>query len=167
MASISVERLLHSFYTKSGVWGGREGGYMTVKKYGGWESLDCELRGHTTGHLMSGLALMYAATGSATMKAKGDSIIDGLDKVQRALGNGYLSAFPEELINRNMRGESVWAPWYTLHKILAGLIDQYLYAKNDKALAIATKMGDWAYGKLSNQDEQTRLKMMHSIIYMP
>lgn len=162
MASISVERLLHSFYTNSGVWGGREGGYMTVKKYGGWESLDCELRGHTTGHLMSGLALMYAATGSATMKAKGDSIIDGLDKVQRALGNGYLSAFPEELINRNMRGESVWAPWYTLHKILAGLIDQYLYAKNDKALAIATKMGDWAYGKLSNQDEQTRLKMIRN-----
>ena len=37
---------------------------MTVKKYGGWESLDCELRGHTTGHLLSAYGLMYAATGS-------------------------------------------------------------------------------------------------------
>ena len=48
MASIEVDRLLHSFRTNAGVFAGREGGYMTVKKLGGWESLDCELRGHTT-----------------------------------------------------------------------------------------------------------------------
>ena len=47
MASIEVNRLLHSFRTNAGVFAGREGGYMTVKKLGGWESLDCELRGHT------------------------------------------------------------------------------------------------------------------------
>ena len=63
MTSIDVSRLLHSFRTNAGVFAGREGGYMTVKKLGGWESLDCELRGHTTGHLLSAYALMYAATG--------------------------------------------------------------------------------------------------------
>ena len=62
MASIEVNRLLHSFRTTAGVFAGREGGYMTVKKLGGWESLDCELRGHTTGHLLSAYSLMYAAT---------------------------------------------------------------------------------------------------------
>ena len=51
---------------------------MTVKKLGGWESLDCELRGHTTGHVMSALALMYAATNDQAMKAKGDSIVHAL-----------------------------------------------------------------------------------------
>lgn len=38
MASIDVNRLLHSFRTNAGVFAGREGGYMTVKKLGGWES---------------------------------------------------------------------------------------------------------------------------------
>lgn len=160
--SIETDRLLHSFYNNSGVWGGREGGYMTVKKYGGWESLDCELRGHTTGHLMSATALMYAATGDSIFKAKGDSIVEGLGKVQKALGNGYLSAFPEELINRNIRGESVWAPWYTLHKILCGLIDQYLYAHNDNAFQIAKYFGDWAYFKLKDIPEETRIKMLRN-----
>ena len=60
MTSIATNRLLHSFRNNAGVFAGREGGYMTVKKLGGWESLDCELRGHTAGHLLSAYALMYA-----------------------------------------------------------------------------------------------------------
>ena len=91
MTSIDVNRLLHSFRTNAGVFAGREGGYMTVKKLGGWESLDCELRGHTTGHMLSALGLMYAATGSEIFKLKGDSLVNGLEEVQNALKNGYLS----------------------------------------------------------------------------
>lgn len=162
MASISVNRLLHSFRNNAGVFAGLEGGYESVKKLGGWESLDCDLRGHTTGHLMSAYGLMYAATGDELFKLKGDSIVVGLAQVQKALGNGYLSAYPEELINRNLRGESVWAPWYTLHKIFAGLIDQYLYADNQEALEVAKKMGDWAYVKLIGQPEETRRKMLRN-----
>jgi hypothetical protein len=71
MVSIDADRLLHSFRTSAGVFAGREGGYMTVRKLGGWESLDCELRGHTTGHLLSAYGLMYAATGSEIFKLKG------------------------------------------------------------------------------------------------
>ncbi|MDE5839577.1 MAG: glycoside hydrolase family 127 protein, partial [Muribaculaceae bacterium] len=162
LASLSTDRLLHSFRTTAGVPAGREGGYMTVRKLGGWESLDCELRGHTTGHVMSALALMYAATGDSIMKTKGDSIVSGLRTVQQAHGNGYVSAFPEELINRNIRGTSVWAPWYTLHKILAGLIDQYVYAGNPEALEVATDMGKWVSAKLRDVDETTRLKMLRN-----
>lgn len=162
MVSIDVNRLLHSFRTNAGVFAGREGGYMTVKKLGGWESLDCELRGHTTGHLLSAYGLMYAATGSEIFKLKGDSIVKGLAVVQEALGNGYLSAFPEELINRNLLGTSVWAPWYTLHKLFSGLIDQYLYADNQQALNIVKGMGNWAYRKLEPQTEETRRKMIRN-----
>lgn len=162
MVSIDVNRLLHSFRTNAGVFAGREGGYMTVTKLGGWESLDCELRGHTTGHLLSAYGLMYAATGSEVFKQKGDSLISGLAEVQQALGNGYLSAFPEELINRNIRGASVWAPWYTLHKLFSGLIDQYLYADNRQALDVVTSMADWAYNKLKPLDEETRRKMIRN-----
>ena len=162
MASIEVNRLLHSFRTTAGVFAGREGGYMTVKKLGGWESLDCELRGHTTGHLLSAYSLMYAATGCELFKQKGDSLVGGLAEVQQALGGGYLSAFPEELINRNLRGKSVWAPWYTLHKLFSGLIDQYLYAGNRQALEVVTRMGDWAYAKLNPQSEETRRRMIRN-----
>ena len=162
MASIGVNRLLHSFRTNAGVFAGREGGYMTMKKLGGWESLDCELRGHTTGHLLSAYGLMYAATGSELFRQKGDSLVCGLAEVQQALGNGYLSAFPEELINRNLRGQSVWAPWYTLHKLFAGLIDQYLYADNRQALEVVTRMADWAYRKLKPQSEETRRRMIRN-----
>lgn len=48
---------------------------------------------------------MYAATGSEIFKLKGDSLVNGLTEVQNALKGGYLSAFPEELINRNIRGK--------------------------------------------------------------
>ena len=162
LMSISADRLLHSFRTASGVWAGLEGGYMTVKKLGGWESLDCELRGHTTGHILSASALLYAATGSECFKMKGDSLVTGLKAVQEANGNGYISAFPEGLIDRNLKGQRVWAPWYTLHKILAGLIDQYLYAGNEDALAIACSMADWAYNKLSTLNEDTRRLMLRN-----
>lgn len=162
MTSIDVNRLLHSFRTNAGVFAGREGGYMTVKKLGGWESLDCELRGHTTGHMLSALGLMYAATGSEIFKLKGDSLVNGLEEVQNALKNGYLSAWPEELINRNIQGKGVWAPWYTLHKLFSGLIDQYLYADNKKALTIVTRMGDWAYNKLKPLSEETRKLMIRN-----
>lgn len=162
MVSIGTDRLLHSFRTTAGVYAGREGGYMTVKKLGGWESLDCELRGHTTGHLLSAYALMYAATGSEVFRLKGDSLVNGLAEVQQVHGNGYLSAFPEELINRNIRVTSVWAPWYTLHKIFSGLIDQYVYADNRQAFEVAKKMGDWAYAKLKPLSEETRRKMIRN-----
>lgn len=162
IARIETRRLLHSFRNNAGVYAGVEGGYESVPKFGGWESLDCDLRGHTTGHLMSACGLMYAATGADIFKLKGDSIVAGLAEVQEALGNGYLSAYPEELINRNMRGKSVWAPWYTLHKILAGLIDQYVLADNEQALAVARRMGDWAYAKLDGVPEETRRLMLRN-----
>lgn len=83
--SIGVDRLLHSFRNTSGTYAGREGGYMTVNKLGGWESLDCDLRGHTTGHIMSGLAYLYASTGDVKYKIKGDSIVKGLYEVQATM----------------------------------------------------------------------------------
>lgn len=160
--SLPVASLVHSFQTTAGVWGGKEGGYMTVSKLGGWESLDCELRGHAVSHLLSALSLLYAGTGETAFKQKGDSIVTALKEVQAAHGNGYLSAYPEMLIDRNLAGKSVWAPWYTLHKLLAALMDQYVYADNDDALAIARGMGDWAYRKLQNIGEEQRARMLRN-----
>lgn len=162
MMSVPVNSLLHSFRNTAGVYSGLEGGYDTVEKLGGWESLDCDLRGHVTGHIMSALAMLYAQTGSPAVKAKADSIVGGLAEVQRAYGTGYLSAFGQGLIDRNIQGKSVWAPWYTLHKLLQGLIDQYTLCHSDSALAVATRMGEWAYGKTHALDDATRRRMLRN-----
>ena len=162
MMAVPAESLLHSFRTSAGVFSGNEGGYFVTRKLGGWESLDCELRGHTTGHLLSALATLEAATGSARVRAKADSLLSGLADVQKAYGTGYLSAYPEGLIDRNIRGERVWAPFYTLHKILQGLLDQYRLCGREDALAIARGMGDWAAGKLLPLSDETRRRMLRN-----
>ena len=155
IASIPVKSLLHSFRNTAGVFSDKEGGYMTMRHLAGWESMDCDLRGHITGHLLSAMAYLQ-------MREKADSLIQGLAEVQRQYGTGYLSAFGEGLIDRNIQGKSVWAPFYTLHKILQGLIDQYTLCANETALTVARGMGDWAYNKLKPLSEETRLKMIRN-----
>lgn len=161
--SIPVNSLLQSFRTNAGLPSGLEGGYDTVKKLAGWESLDCDLRGHITGHILSGLAMLYGSTENEAYKVKADSIVKGLAEVQKALNqNGYLSAFPQNLIDRNIAGKPVWAPWYTLHKIYSGLIDQYLYCDNQQALEVVEKMAMWAHQKLSAVTPEQRKVMIRN-----
>ena len=176
IASIPVRSLLHSFRNTAGVFTDKEGGYMTMRHLGGWESLDCDLRGHTTGHLLSAMAWLCASDpngssqGEASqgpsapsgLQAKADSLVQGLAEVQRQYGTGYLSAFGEGLIDRNIAGQSVWAPFYTLHKLLQGLIDQYRLCGNNTALEVARGMGDWAYRKLQPLPEETRRRMLRN-----
>ncbi len=154
LLSIDNNRLLHSWRVNAGL-------PTNAKPLGGWEGLDVELRGHTTGHVLSALALMYASTGDTAYKSKGDSLVSALAEIQQVLNQGgYLSAFPQNLVNRAIEGKPVWAPWYTLHKIMAGLIDMYQYAGNKQALDVVVKMSDWAYHKLEHLSLE-QLAVMH------
>ena len=171
IASIPVNRLLHSFRNTAGVYSALEGGYDAGLKLGGWESLDCDLRGHITGHLLSAMAYLSSpkvgggrgGLNKGEIALKADSLVQGLAEVQRQYGTGYLSAFGEGLIDRNLAGKGgVWAPWYTLHKILQGLIDQYTMCGNEKALEIAKGMGDWAYHKTKDLTDEQRKKAIRN-----
>lgn len=130
------ERLLHMFRVTAGL-------RSPATPLGGWEAPDNELRGHFTGHLLSALALLYASTGDAEVKARGVRIVEELAKCQSALGNGYLSAFPEELFDRLRGGRPAWAPFYTLHKIMAGLLDSHVLGGNLQALETLRGMVKW------------------------
>src|ERR1039458_2437603 len=89
LASLSTDRLLHSFRLTAGI-------TSTATSYGGWEKADCELRGHFNGgHYLSAVALASASSGNDTLRKNGDLIVAELAKWQKANGNGYLSAFPE------------------------------------------------------------------------
>lgn len=151
LLSLPVERLLHSFRVNAGMLTEKKDSKTKMPQpLGGWEELDMELRGHSIGHILSGLALQYASTREERFRIKADSLVAGLRVVQQVLGeDAYLSAFPQNYIDRNIAGKAVWAPWYTLHKIVAGLIDQYWYAGNRQALAIVIRMADWAHQKLA------------------
>ena len=145
--SLDNDRLLHSFRLTAGL-------PTSVTQYGGWEKADGELRGHTIGHYLSACAFMFASTGEKAVQSKADALIAELAKCQAALGSrGYLSAFPEEFFDRVEATRKVWAPYYTLHKILAGLVDWSVYGRNVQALAIAEKMALWVKLRTDRSDD--------------
>ena len=149
---LDSDRLLHMFRITASL-------PSSAKQLGGWEKR--ELRGHTMGHYLSACALMYAGTGDEKLKAKADAIVAELAKCQDAFGNGYLSAFPEEGIKRVIYGTGDWwAPWYTLHKIYAGLLDMYEHCDNAQALEVAGKMADWAKSHLDNLTDEQDQRML-------
>ncbi len=86
-------------------------------------------------------------------------------------GEGFISAYPpdqfimlEHGANYGEGNDQVWAPYYTLHKILAGLMDCYELGGNPKALETAKGMGIWVYKRLAALPEETRAKMWDSYI---
>ena len=139
--SLPPDRLLHTFRINAGI-------ASSAQPLGGWEAPDCELRGHYAGgHYLSAVALMYASTGDEELKARANTVVAELGKCQKALKNGgYLSAFPIEFFDRLRNREKVWAPFYTIHKIMAGNLDMYLYCGNEQALDITEKMAGWVAG---------------------
>jgi len=117
MLRLPNDRLLHNFRITAGL-------TSSAKPLGGWEDPTCEVRGHFVGHYLSACALLYAASGDTTIKTKADELVAGIAACQQKLDdNGYVSAFPTELFDRLDRREKVWVPFYTLHKIMAGLLD--------------------------------------------
>ncbi|MHC4623236.1 MAG: glycoside hydrolase family 127 protein [Planctomycetota bacterium] len=149
---LDSERLLHMFRITAGL-------PSSAKQLGGWEKR--ELRGHTMGHYLSACALMYASTGDEKLKTKADAIVAELAKCQKALGNGYLGAFPEEGIKKVIYGTgNYWAPWYTYHKIVAGMLDMYNHCGNRQALEIAEGMAAWTKMHLDNLNEEQTQTML-------
>jgi len=86
-------------------------------------------------------------------------------------GTGFISAYPPDQFIMLERGATygtqdsqIWAPYYTLHKILAGLLDTYEVAGNKKALEIARGMGAWVQARLSALPPETRISMWNRYI---
>ncbi|KAJ4850965.1 hypothetical protein Tsubulata_002496 [Turnera subulata] len=137
------DRLLWSFRKTAGL-------PTPGKPYGGWEAADCQIRGHFVGHYLSATAHMWASTGNETLKTKMSNIVAALSDCQKKMGSGYLSAFPSELFDRLETIRPVWVPYYTIHKILAGLLDQYTLANNAQALKMTNWMVDYFYHRVMN-----------------
>ncbi|MGW2330230.1 glycoside hydrolase family 127 protein [Streptomyces sp. NPDC001700] len=129
---------------------------------GGWETSDGNLRGHYGGHFLTLIAQACADTGEPALKAKLDYLVGALGECQRALAEhgtprpshpGYLAAYPETqfiLLESYTTYPTIWAPYYTCHKIMRGLLDAHTLAGNEQALKIASAMGDWVHSRLGH-----------------
>ncbi len=151
---LQPDRLLHNFRLYAG---------LTPKApiYGGWES--DTIAGHSLGHYLSALALMHQQTGDPELRRRADYIVEELALAQRQRGNGYVGALGrkrpdgsivdgEEIFTEIAAGtirsggfdlNGSWAPLYTVHKLLAGLLDVHAAWGNGQALAVATGLAGY------------------------
>ena len=120
---------------------------------------------------MSACAMYYATSGDERFLQKLEYIINELDSCQQANGNGYLAATPggkkifAEVSAGNIYSQGFdlnggWVPLYVMHKVLAGLIDAYQYARSEQALRIAEKLADWMYGTFYPLTEDQMQKVL-------
>ncbi|HEY6722454.1 MAG TPA: beta-L-arabinofuranosidase domain-containing protein [Polyangiaceae bacterium] len=136
--------------------------------YGGWEDGWSLLRGHTMGHYLTALARAYKQTlltdptKAEEIKAVIDSTVAQLREYQIANGNGFLFASHEshfDVVEGRVEGDQ-WVPWYTLHKIIAGMTDVYKLTGNTVALDVASALGDWTYNRASQWDSAMRTRVL-------
>ena len=161
------DRLLSKFYIEAGM-------KPKAKNYNGWESE--MLAGHSLGHYLSACAMMYQSTGNKELLDRTNYIVSELRNIQETSGTGYLGAFTngrkifeEQVAKGNIRSQGfdlngIWSPFYTMHKILAGLRDVYRYCGNKDALVAEEKFAGWVgqiVSGLSEEQVQNMLRCEH------
>lgn len=170
LLSIDENRLLAGFFENAGL-------PTRYIRYGGWEN--SLIGGHTLGHYMTAIAQGYANALTKEDKkrrlmAKMNNIADSLALCQKnGKGkNGFIwgakkiSDNPEEQfdnVEKNLTNISTqaWVPWYTMHKIIAGLISMYRLAGIEKAKDVLLGLCDWVCERTLKWDEKTRLTVLN------
>lgn len=142
-----------------------------AEHYHGWE--DNTIAGHSLGHYLSACALMYQTTGDDRFLERVNYIVDELYECQQADGDGYIGAFPdgkqileEEVAKGDIRAQGfdlngIWVPYYTQHKVMAGLFDAFDLCGNEKALQINIRFADWLNTIIDDLSEEEIQKMLH------
>lgn len=164
LLSLDVNRMLAHFRERVGL-------QPLAKGLPGWDGGGRNLTGHIAGHYLSAVSLMYAATGDARFKERADQLVAGLKEVQDADAEGALIALEggREKFAQVSAGHidtggfdlnGLWAPWYTLHKLYAGLRDAYRWCGNTSALEIEIRFAGWAEKILAPLDHAQLQKML-------
>ena len=162
LLEIEPDRLLSDFRVHAGL-------KPKGEKYGGWESSG--LAGHTLGHYLSACSMEYAATGDGRFRERVSYIVSELEVCQKARGSGYVGAIPRgdtlwaevsagTIRSRGFDLNGAWSPWYTVHKVMAGLLDAWLYCDNAEALRVEKGMADWTGSIVGHLSDSVRQKML-------
>lgn len=162
LLSLEPDRFLHNFRLNAGL-------EPKGKRYGGWEARG--VAGHSLGHYLSAISMQYAATADDRFKQKADYIVKEIAECQAARKTGYVGGIPgedkiwNEVAAGNIRSQGFdlnggWVPWYTVHKVLAGLLDVYHLTGNMQAKDITVKVCDWIDTKFATLTEADWQKML-------
>ena len=165
LKKLDEERLLAGFYETAGL-------ASPKIRYGGWENM--LIGGHTLGHYLTAVAQAYAnaqcsSADKEILFAKIKKIIDALLECQaHSKGKpGFVFGAeirdPEnveaqfDLVEQNKTNiiTEAWVPWYTMHKILDGVVNVYRFTKYEPALILGSGIGDWTYDRASAWSEET------------
>ena len=167
LLSYEPDRFLAKFRTEAGL-------EPKAEHYHGWE--DASLAGHSLGHYLSALSLMYQTTGKQEYKDRALYMTDELFLCQEADGEGYIGAFTdgkrileEEVAKGHISAQAfylngIWAPYYTMHKVMSGLNQVYRTFGYQKALEIHVAFADWLetiVGDLTGDQVQEMLNCEH------
>lgn len=167
LLTFDLDRLLAKFRTEAGL-------KPKAEHYKGWE--DQSLAGHSLGHHLSACALMYQTTGDILFLQRVNYIVSELADCQQHDEDGYIGAFTggkAVFVNEVAKGQitakpfnlnGIWSPFYTMHKVMAGLQDAYRLTNNNQALEVNKKFADWVgqmMSGLSPEQVQEILKTEH------
>ena len=142
-----------------------------AEHYHGWE--DHTIAGHSLGHYLTAICLMYQSTGNEEFRSRAIYITEELDRCQEADGEGYIGAFPrgkeileEEVARGIIRAKGfdlngIWVPYYTQHKVMSGLNQVYTTFGYEKALEVNIRFADWLSGILSALTEDQVQEMLN------
>lgn len=157
LQSLEPERLLHNFRVNAGL-------PSTAVPLEGWESPKIGIRGHFVGHYLSAISSVVEKYQDAVLSKNMNYIVDELYKCQQIYGSGYLSAFPEkdfDVLETKFGG--VWAPYYTYHKMMQGLLDVYTRTGNKKAYAMVIDMASYVEKRMAKLSNETIEKVLYSV----
>ncbi|MCQ2089874.1 MAG: glycoside hydrolase family 127 protein [Fibrobacter sp.] len=144
LLAYDTDRLIAPFYEEAGM-------RPKATKFSNWAGLD----GHVLGHYLSALAMHYAATGDAQIKARMEYVVDELEIIQKQNSKdanfvGYISGVPNgkamwlKFKNGDAGAQNgYWVPWYNIHKTYAGLRDAWMYGGISKAKTMFLALCDW------------------------
>ncbi|WP_333819553.1 beta-L-arabinofuranosidase domain-containing protein [Ohtaekwangia sp.] len=156
LKSLDPDRLLHNFKINAGL-------PSNAQPLEGWEAPYIGLRGHFVGHYLSALSNVVQKQNDKLLHNRLNYIVDELYKCQQALGHGYLSAFPEhDFDTLETKFGGVWAPYYTYHKLMQGLLDVFVRTNNKKAYDMVLGMASYASNRMAKLDAETIEKMLYT-----
>ncbi len=160
---LEPDRMLHNFRVNAGL-------SPKAPVYGGWESqepwVDIRCHGHTLGHYLTASSCMFASTGDSRFSDRVDYIVSELAECQKKTG-GWLAAFPDGVapLTESLAGRAFpGVPWYTTHKVLAGLRDAHLIRGSQPALDAWVSFSRWidhTAGPMSDAGMQKMLDREH------
>jgi DUF1680 family protein len=160
LLTLEPDRLLHNFRVNAGL-------RPKAAVYGGWESeepwVEIRCQGHTLGHYLSAVAMMHAATGDPRFAERATYVVAELRACQQARGDGLVCAFPDgsrplddAVAGRPFPG----VPWYTMHKVLAGLRDAHMHAATPGALEALADLAEWAWNATRAMSDDAMQRML-------